>query len=64
MSTQCVILYRNSRNNRVGYVSDEDGESIAVFESEAEAMETAHQVPICQAYPYQIVELSDLPLRT
>lgn len=57
---QCVILYRNSANKAVGFVSDESGENIAVFKDSDEADDVAHSVPICQAYPYQIVELTDI----
>lgn len=56
---ECIILFRNTRNNKVGYVSDGDGD-LAVFANRDEAIETARDVPICRAYPYQIIELDEL----
>lgn len=61
MSIQCVILWRNTQNGAVGFISDEhrDGE-IAVFESyeEAEALADTHH--LLRAFPFQIVLLEDL----
>jgi len=61
--TECVILFRNTINNRVGFVTEDDAESIAVFVDRDKAIEAAFQVPILQAYPWQLVELDELPRR-
>jgi len=58
--TECVILFRNSRNKQVGFVTKDDGESIAVFPSRAAAEEVIVDVPILEAYPWQILELDEL----
>ena len=55
----CVILFRNTINNRVGFVSDEDGE-LRVFPNQDVAIAVAEEVPICRAYPYQIIALDEL----
>lgn len=55
----CCILFRNTSNDRVGFVSDEAGE-LAVFPDMDAAIEAAEMTPICRAYPYQIVQLDEL----
>jgi hypothetical protein len=55
-----VILFRNTSNQRVGFVSFDDRGELAVFASREEAETAAHDVPICQGYPYQIVEADEL----
>lgn len=55
----CVILFRNTHNGEVNFVSDTDGE-LVVFANRDEAIETADKVPILEAFPYQIVELDEL----
>lgn len=56
---ECVILYRNTGNGSVGFVSDgEDG--MHVFENEDAAIEAASRVPVCKIFPYQIVTLDEL----
>lgn len=60
---ECVILFRNTQNGRVGYVGD--GDEIAVFTDYDEAVSAAlNDVPICRAFPWQVVELDELPDRT
>lgn len=56
--TAYVILFRNTISKQIGYVnkSDED-DNVKVFETYTDAAEAAQQVPICQACPYEIVEL-------
>lgn len=56
---ECVILWRNTSNGRVGFLSDENGE-ISVFENWDEAVDVAADHPICVAFPFQIVELDEL----
>ncbi len=58
-----VILFRNTLNNRVGFVTEDDCESILVFPTFAEALNAVGTVPILRAYPYQIVALDDLPAK-
>lgn len=58
---ECVILFRNTGNGAVGFISD--GDEIAVFKDRVEASEFAQSTdcpPVLDAYPYQIVELDDL----
>ena len=54
---QCVILFRNTSNNRIGFVSDGEGEEIATFPDFDAALTATQNVPILRAYPWQIVEL-------
>lgn len=56
---ECVILYRNTGNGRVGFVSEADGE-MHVFATEDEAIEAASRVPVCKVFLYQIVTLDEL----
>lgn len=51
-----VILWKNTQNGRIGFISGEDDE-IAVFESEEHAEELAREHMLLQAFPYQIVEV-------
>lgn len=57
---ECVILFRNTQNGKVGFVSDGEPDRIAVFESEEQAEREAPGITICKAFPYQIVRLEDL----
>jgi hypothetical protein len=56
VSERFVILVRNPRTNGIIAVTGDDGESIAVFESEDDARDAAEHTTICQAWPYEIVE--------
>lgn len=55
----CVILFRNPSNGRVGFISDEDGEPTVFFNFER-AVDCADSHPLLQAWPYQIVECDEL----
>lgn len=57
---QCVILFRNTQNGAVGFVSDGESDRIAVFDSEEQAEREAPGITICRAFPYQIVRLEDI----
>lgn len=59
---ECVILFRNPKNDKVGYVANsDDNYEIAVFEGPHEADKVAQAVPVIKAgWPYQIVELEEL----
>lgn len=53
-----VIIFKNTLNGKVGFVSEDDnGNNVAVFSSYEKAFDAVDNVPICRAYPYQIVEL-------
>lgn len=58
---ECVILYRNTQNNRVGFIEDADGQ-ITVFENEDVAVDYAimGSSPVLKAFPYQVVVLDEL----
>jgi hypothetical protein len=59
--TDHVILFRNTGNGVIGYVSvGDENDNIATFPSREAACAAAHRVPICRAYPYQIVELDEI----
>jgi len=58
--SECVILFRNTSNQRVGFVTENDCENIAVFSDRDEAIKAAFNVPILQVYPWQLVELDEI----
>ena len=58
--TECVILFRNSTNNKIGFVTEDDCESIAVFLDRDAAIKAAFNVLVLQAYAWQLVELDEL----
>ena len=60
MPTECVILYRNMQNGSVGYVSDGEGDKIAVYNNRDAAFRDVPNVPVLRVSRYQIVELEDL----
>lgn len=60
LPTECVILCRNMQNGKVGYVSDGEGDKIAVYNSRGSALRDMSNVPILRVFKYQIVELDDL----
>ena len=59
---QCVILYRNTQNNCVGFISEVDPDQIAVFSNWERARHFADKNMLLRAFPYQIVELDDITL--
>ncbi len=61
--TECVILFRNTGNGKVGFVSEseEHSDNIATFQHREAALAAVPEVPILRAFPYQIVELDELP---
>lgn len=56
---ECVILWRNTQNGSVGFISDDTGE-LEVFASFDAAQELASEHHLLRAFPYQIVKLEDL----
>lgn len=58
--TECVILFRNTGNQKVGYISDGDGDEIMVYRDREAAIRDVPNIPILQAFPYQIVEVDEL----
>jgi hypothetical protein len=57
--TECVILWRNTQNDAVGFISNSEGD-IEVFANRDEAIALALDHPLLRAFPYQIVELEEL----
>lgn len=57
---ECVILYRNTRNQKVGYVSEGESDKIAVYNDQEQAIRDIPNILILRTYPYQIVELDEL----
>ena len=58
--SQCIIIFRNTSNQRIDFVSfDEEGD-LAVFDDRKAALRAVINVPILKAMPYQIVELDEL----
>ncbi len=57
---ECVILFRNPWNQRVGYVGDGDSTEIMVYRDQEAAIRDVPNIPILQAAPYQIVSLDEL----
>lgn len=58
--SECIIIFRNTSNQRIGYVTFDERGDLAVFKDRDEAEKASRKVPICQAYPFQIVELDCL----
>lgn len=58
---ECVILFRNTQNGRVGFIDEADGQ-ISVFENEDVALDFAlsGRSPVLTAFPYQVVKLDEL----
>jgi hypothetical protein len=61
MTNECVILYRNPSNGKVGFIGgDDEDHVVAIFGSRDAAIRIADRMPICRAFPWQIVELDEL----
>jgi hypothetical protein len=58
--SECVIIFRNPHNRVIGYVSDGDGDKIAVYRDHDKAVRDVENIPILRVARYQIVELDDL----
>lgn len=58
--SQCIIIFRNTSNQRIDFVSFDERGELAVFKDRDEAEAASRKVPVCQAYPFQIVELDCL----
>ena len=59
-STECVIIFRNPSNSRVGYVREGDSDEIAVYRDYEAALRDVPNIPILRAFPYQVVELDEI----
>lgn len=55
-----VILYRNTQNKKIGFVSEEDPDKIAVFKSFEDAIDGARNTTICRAFPYQVIAVDEI----
>lgn len=51
-----IIIARNPSNDKIVAVTDEDSESIAVFDTYDRACDAAQNVTVCQAWPFAVVE--------
>lgn len=58
--TKSVVLLRNPTNGRILFLSEDDPDEMRVFISAPDAEAEAYRHPLCQAWPYQIVELDEL----
>lgn len=58
--TQCVILWRNTQNDKVCFIGEDDGDNIAVFDHHDAAVAAVPGIPVLRVFPYQIVELDEL----
>lgn len=59
--SECVILFRNTSNNAVGFIQTDKGEGeIEVFPHMDAAIECADRHMMLRAYPFQIVELDEI----
>lgn len=56
---ECIILIRMN-NGSVTALMDEGGENIALFSDMDAAVVVTQKHPLCQAMPWQIVELTEL----
>lgn len=59
---ECVILFRNTQNGSVGFISYERDDQMAVFKSEDEATKFAlsGESPVLRAFPWQVVILDEI----
>lgn len=58
MITNYIIATRNPRTQKLVLVTNDDGETVAEFESESEAKNAADKTTICKAWGYEVVEVS------
>lgn len=52
----CMIVVRNPSTGRLLTITEDDGETIATWDDEAQAALAAKDIPICRAWPWKIVE--------
>ena len=54
-----ILITRNPRSKKLIPILGEDNETIAEFETESEANAVAMAVPVCEAWGYQALEISN-----
>lgn len=54
-----ILVTRNPRSKKLIPILGEDNETIAEFETEGDAGAVAMAVPICEAWGYQALEVSE-----
>lgn len=54
-----ILIVRNPRSKKLVPVLAEDNETIAEFETEGDAAAVAMAVPICEAWGYQTLEVTN-----
>lgn len=59
--TNYVIVTRNPLTKRLVLVMEDDGDNVAEFESEQDAMDAADNTTICKAWGYELVEVAAPP---
>ena len=57
---ECIIIFRNPWNKRVGFITDGDGEDPMVYADEDHAQRDVPNIPILRAASYQIVPLDEI----
>lgn len=55
--TECMIVWRNTGNGKVGTITDGDSDNAMVYRDYDAAVSDIPNIPILRAYPYQIIEL-------
>jgi anti-anti-sigma regulatory factor len=53
-----IIVSRNPRTQRLIVITGEDEDQVAEFGTESEASAVAMAVPVCEAWGYEVVEVS------
>lgn len=54
-----ILVSRNPRSKRLIVITGEDGDGPAEFATESEANAVAMAVPVCEAWGYQALEVSN-----
>lgn len=52
-----IILTRNPRSKKLIPVVNDDGQTVAEFKSEAEALDAASDTTVCRAWGYDVIEV-------
>lgn len=55
-----IVLFRNTGNGKIGFLSEEEPDMIAVFKNYEDAINAAFRAPITMAFPYQIVQIDEI----
>ena len=57
-NTNYIISTRNPRTAKLILITEEDSELVAEFDTEHDAIRAACHIPICQAWGYELIEVS------